>query len=258
MSLIYTNSDSGTVTFDGEIYVLIDFEGLGGIPVDLQRQRAPFQDGSSYIDAVLEERAIMLEGVLVGSDVAALRTNLLNVFNPKLSGILNYAFGDYNYLIDVYVDQPPVFLSGTQNKGPAFQRFTLSLIAPNPLFYTAAVVYSLSASFSVVNSGDVACPFEITYEADGDDIVDPKITNASTSEYIELDYTLEDGEDLYINTAFAAKEITLVSDSTNLYQYLVTGSTMFWLEPGTHTINITVTSGTIGGELRIYNRYLGV
>ena len=258
MSLKYTNSNDDSITFDGTTYLLIDFEGLGGIPTNLQLQKAPFQDGSSYIDSLLEDRAISIEGVLVGSNVATLRTTMMNVFNPKLSGTLQYTYDSLNYSVDVYIDQPPVFLSGTQNKGPAFQRFTLSLIAPDPLWYAPAAVYTLSASFSAVNSGDVACPVEVIYEADGAAIVDPKITNSTTGEYIGLDYSLADGADLYINTAFGKKEIKLVADNTNLYQYLVTGSTMFWLEPGTHTITVEVTSGTIAGELRLYNRYLGV
>ena len=261
MSLKYTNSNDDSITFDGNTYLLIDFEGLGGIPTNLQLQKAPFQDGSSYIDSLLEDRAISIEGVLVGSNVATLRTNMMNVFNPKLSGTLQYTYDSLNYSVDVYIDQPPVFLSGTQNKGPAFQRFTLSLIAPDPLWYAPATIYALSASFSVTNAGDVATPIELLIEADGDDVVNPKITNTTTGEYIELDYTLPDGYDIYINTAFGQKEVTEITDGNNrssLFGDVTAASTLFWLEPGTHTITYARDSGNRLGEMRFRNRYLGV
>src|SRR5690625_1401034 len=89
--LIYTNELGQSIEFSNrKPFILENVEGLGDIEADIQTQKAPYQDGETHIDTVLEPRYIDLEISVVGSNVDELRRYLSRVMNPKISGTLRY------------------------------------------------------------------------------------------------------------------------------------------------------------------------
>ncbi len=261
--LKYTNENGVSITFEENSYRLLNLEGVGGATTNVQTQKAPFQDGVTHIDTVLDPRYINIEFMLLGSDISGMRRNICNIINPKVGGTLYYTNDDATYRVEVYVDLSPLFLGGASNIGKGWQRGALTFIAPEPFWKSAAKVANITSLFSVDNEGDVATPAEIIFAAEGVDLVNPKITRYGTShsedgEYIELAYTIPNGDSVYINTVFGKKEITLISTEVSLLNKLTSGSTLFNLNVGTNDLVVIASSGTPAGEIRWRNKYLGV
>jgi phage-related protein len=256
----FTNGNGVKTNLDDRLnYFLLDVDGLGAPISTVQAQKAPFQDGVTYIDTVVEERLITAEVALYapsGETITDVRKDFLSLLNPKLGpGSLHYA----GKSIPVYIFNGPKFPTGNKRSTSLMHQIALiTFLAPDPYWKSSANISTIAHQFTAANDGDVTTPIELVIEASGADVVNPKITNSDTGEYIELNYTVADGESVYINTAFGKKEITLESDDTNLFQYLTSGSTLFWLETGTNTFSRSASSGTVAGEMRWYNRYLGV
>ncbi len=261
--LKYTNAGGAFIKFEESSYRVLNLEGIGGAPVNIQTQKAPFQDGVTYIDTVLEPRYINVEFLLLGADIDGMRRNICNIINPKTTGTLYYTNNDTTYTIDVNVDLAPTFLGGASNIGKNWQRGVLTFIATDPYWKSGAKIATLKAMFDAENEGDVLTPVEIIFAAEGADLVNPKITrygglHSEEGEYIKLNYTIPNGDSVYINTAFGKKEIILLSDDTNLLNKLDSGSTFFNLNVGVNEFVITISSGIIDGEIRWRNKYLGV
>ena len=69
-------------------FFLEKIEGLGEVGVGIESQKAPHQDGSTYIDNTLENRALSMEGTIIAKGnpeaLPAARRKLQRVLNPKL------------------------------------------------------------------------------------------------------------------------------------------------------------------------------
>ena len=66
--------------------------GLGEVEVGIESQKAPYQDGSTYIDNTLENRALSMEGTIIAKGnpdaLPAARRKLQRVLNPKLGEVV--------------------------------------------------------------------------------------------------------------------------------------------------------------------------
>jgi hypothetical protein len=260
----WTDADGNIIDFKKPLYRVHEVWGVSDIKTTVQTQKAPFQDGETFIDALLDVRQIGIRLTVTAdsqNDLQDARRNLIRLLNPKKGeGIFRCLTEEGDaYSIAAIPDNSPAAM-GKLGEGEAVKQqvFSLNWLACDPLWYSAAQIVTLSASFTANNAGDETTPIELMIEADGADVVKPKITNTDTGEYIELDYTIADGEEVYINTDFGKKEITLVSDDTNLFNKLTSASTMFSLPAGTSNLTYTLTSGGRAGELRFYPRHLGV
>ena len=113
--LIYTNSLGESVELSNRPpFLLSSIDGLGDVDADTQRQKSPYQDGSTYVDTLLQERFISLQVSIIGKsreDVSALREQLARVFNPKLAGLITYDNGRVRRQIYAYSEHIPKYPS---------------------------------------------------------------------------------------------------------------------------------------------------
>lgn len=266
--LIFTNSRGGSIELFGRPYRLISVEGLlGDVGADVQSQKAPYQDGDTLIDTVLEPRYGSIEIKIVGSDpadVEAKRRKLSTIFNPKLQlGTLRYVRGQEAKEIKVVAESVPSFPEGSTNRGRTFQKALIYLKAPDPYWKSPSIteepafeplfewpsdywdlgddgdIYfemGIQRTERIIdNDGDAPAPLQVHFYGPADK---PYIENVTTDEFIQINKRLEENEILKIDTG--EKSVIYVDPygaETNVFNWLDLGSTFFNLQIGENEIS---------------------
>lgn len=281
---LFTNSQGESIYLNYESpFILERVDGLSSIPVDTQGEKAPYQDGNTYIDSVLDVRTLSFICQVRGTDIETNRRKAIRVLNPKL-GVGSLSFTNtrngITRTLDCVVDGVPNFLDDHDNRRPTMERFTFDLVANNPLWKGDAQTWTLASfiggfqfpwsfplSFGTVgtdllltNDGDSDAPLFITLTGP---LTNPLITNETTGEFIKLTQNLLAGYKLEINTAMGSKDVTIISNlgvRSNGFQYLSPDSTLFELGVGTTELSYVADfqPSAVAVQL-IYNpRYIGV
>ena len=277
--VVYTNSRGQSVELKSSApFLLESIGGLGDVDADIQTQKAPFQDGSTYIDSVLQERAISLEIAIIASDKPTLlqqRQYLASVFNPKLGpGTLRYENGETIREIEAVPDGVPVFPSGRENRGPIFQKALINLICPNPYWKSTEITeeptfeplfqFPFEGVFEIgiqrdkriiVNDGDAPAPLQIEFHGPA---INPVIMNKTTGEFIKVNQTLQEGEVMKIDTTPGKKSVYFVQtdgSERNVFNWIDLNSTFFQLVVGENEIEYSADSDIQGAIVNIrYNK----
>jgi len=95
--LTFTNSAGTSIVFGDATLSIRSITGIGETGQDDQNQKAPFQDGETYIDTLLNAREITLEGIINKAQLfTAINTQrdlMLKTLNPKLGeGTILYEY----------------------------------------------------------------------------------------------------------------------------------------------------------------------
>ena len=293
--LTYTNPRGEKLTFGDSPFFLQTVGGLGDVSADIQTQKAPYQDGSTRLDAVFEERSIPIQFLIVKEsyeEVILARQLLGRVLNPKLgTGVLRYESENIIREIDVSPDSVPLFPDGQGNRTIAIQKGFINLVAFNPYWRASEESVEQLVTFSggltfplilptifgnqdstaksriIVNQGDSPTPIEVTFTGPATSPI--RIENETTGEFIEVAQSLLDGEKLWISTQFGKKRVQKIAvDGTviNAFNYIKINpipslsSTFFQLQEGNNLI--TYSTGEEYEKapvtIRYYNRYLAV
>jgi hypothetical protein len=284
--IIYTNARGQSVELKSSAPFLLELiDGLGDVDADIQTQKAPFQDGSTYIDTVLQERAISMQIAILASDTATLlqqRQYLASVFNPKLGkGVLRYENGETVREIEAVPDSVPAFPSGQDNRGPIFQKALVNLLCPEPFwldeFSTSEKMSYILGGLSfplrlgtmfanrgfkkvLYNQGDVATPVTIEFYGPA---TNPVVWNRTTGEFIRVSRTLAETDKLVITTDFGKKSVTIENadgSKTNVFNWIDLESTFWQLVPGDNIIEYGSDSDATKSRVIVSykNRYLSV
>jgi len=280
----FTNSRGETILIDGHVKPLLlsRLEGTGGSPVEVQMQKAPYQDGETYIDSLLGPRYLSIEGLIWATKQGAVldrRQRLARVFNPSLGlGTFRLELGHTAYEIDAAVDSPVAFPDRTSKP---IQSFAVSLVCPDPAWreptdetWTLASFvggfsfpFSFPLSFGTVgqeldieNKGDMESPVLIRMTGP---LTNPVLENVTTGQRITITREIQGGETLEINTAFGQKSVTIVSASgsrSNGFHYVSPSSEFWGLIPGLNTVSYAATEESANSSvtLSFYHRYSGV
>ncbi|WP_420768761.1 phage tail family protein [Parageobacillus thermoglucosidasius] len=277
--IIFTNSRGQSVELKSSApFLLQSIDGLGDVDADIQTQKAPFQDGSTYIDSVFQERAISLEIAIIADKSTLLKQRqfLASVFNPKLGkGVLRYENGETIREIEAVPDGVPVFPSGRENRGPFFQKAMVNLLCPDPYWKSTEITeeptfeplfqFPFEGVFEIgmqrdnriiVNDGDAPTPVFIEFYGPA---VNPKITNKTTGEFIKVNQTLQEGEVMRIDTTPGNKSVYFVQpDGTerNVFNWIDLDSTFFQLVVGENEIEYSADSDIQGAIVNISYRKL--
>lgn len=246
----FTNAAGVTYRFRG----LVAVEGLGDVGAEVQTQSAPFQDGSTYIDALLTPRHVSVEFIIRGLDYADVRRQRAEVgqaFNPKLGlGTLRYISGSTTREISAVAESVPFYPDG-DNRGERWQRGTLSLVCPNPYWRSATISemptfeplfqFPFEGPFQmgirrdrriIMNDGDAATPMYIEFFGPA---LHPIITNTVTGEFLKVNQELREGEVMRIDTSDGNKSVVFIGvDGTerDVFNWIDLNSTFLKLDVG--------------------------
>lgn len=262
-------------------FFLNKIEGLGDVDANIQSQRAPGQDGSTYISTTLDDRYIPIE-VVIHKDILTNRQVLSRVFNPKLGpGILVYENDISKREIRAVSEHVPKFTD--ERGGLPAQRVTIDLICHDPYWTTEdnvdqLVVWKGGLSFPLelptyfaqqsqnkekilLNEGDVET--SVLVEFNGPATAPIKVINKTTGDFIEINQSLLSGEKLEVDTTFGKKRVTKIlpdGSKVNVFHYINLESTFFQLIPGNNLLDYTTggVSETAGVTITWRNRYLGL
>lgn len=277
----FTNSLGESLYFAyGTDYVLETVSGLSNVGTIIQSEKSPFQDGSTFIDSLLNTRIVTFI-VQIRENIESNRRKAIRVLNPKLKeGTLSFTKNGVTRTLTCVVNEGPDMLENNNDRRPNLQRFTFTLEAHQPYFegeqeqWTLAgflggleFPFSFPITFGTVgstitlnNDGDTTLPLYI--ELNGP-LTNPTLTNQTTGEFIKLSQELLSGYKLEINTAFGKKSVVIVDNlgnRSNGFGYISPDSTLFGLSVGYNTLSYTddVQPNKTAVSLFYKKRYIGV
>jgi hypothetical protein len=282
--IVFTNARGETV-YIGTIrpFILQLFDTSSS--ANIQTQKAPFQDGQTYIDSLLEPRSIsVIVAILTDTDEKLFeqRQLLSRVFNPKLGpGTLRYEYPGGVREVKAIAETGVVFPGGRENKATGYQRALVNLFCPDPLWFDPSEELFTMASFVggmsfpmafplslgtvgqtlfIENKGDVNTPVLLTFKGP---LKNPVLENKTTGEQIKITQTLPAGERLEINTAFGQKSVRRIDtagNSTNAFHWVSPDSVLWQLVPGTNEVSYSATeeAGDSAVTVEFYHRFVEV
>lgn len=271
-----TNKDGEQIILSNRApFFLEKIDGVGEVPVVIESQKAPRQDGSTYIDNTLGERVLNIEGMILcdSKSLPLARRQLQKVLNPKLEEVI-ITYGGKE--IGAIAESTPFFPGGRGSKGPRYQKFLLYLLCSDPLwrdpfFEGRDMSYLmgglrfqlfLPSAFSfrgfsrkAVNEGDVAAPVEIEFKGPA---VNPTVSNLTTGEFIKVNRGLGETDILSISTAFGKKHVHI--NGENAFHYIDLESAFWQLQPGENVLSYESNNDSVKTKVLVKwkNRYVGL
>ena len=269
-------------------YFLQSLIGVDGTNAEITKIKGVGQDGTTITNVNLSDRNLQILGSIKGEtkeEIAKYRAKLLQVFNPKIKGWLQYEYGDIKRRIRCQVENAPVF--SKQNKSFKYQDFLIDLIAPNPYWQDISTIKEEVAIWrgafefplelteegielgyrepsliaNINNKGDVACGMKIQFKALAT-VVNPSLFNVNTREHLKINRTMEAGEIITVTTHFQNKKVELNKNGviSNAFNWIDLNSTFLQLEPGDNLFRYDADNGIDNLEVSIYYtpQYLGV
>lgn len=280
----FTNAKGQSILIYLKPFFLNNITGLGDVISDNGFQKAPFQDGNTFIGSVLQSRSITIETTIFGEnadETLKKRQEFVSIFNPKLGeGVIRYENDSGSWEIKIVIDGVPSFPSGQGNRSETFQRTLVNLSAPNPYWQDPYITsepltawigkfkfpFKFPVKFgeranrvTIVNDGDVETPVLIRFKGPA---TNPVVTNETTGEFIKVNRILTTHDVLEVNTAFGNKTVEIVTGATrtNVFNYIDQDSKFFSLQTGDNIISFGSADVDSKGSVAIEykKRYLGV
>lgn len=290
--LIFTNANGQSVEISGDRpYLIQSFEGGDGVKNNIYTVKSPSQDGQTETGKNLDTREITISGLIVAPQANVLesyRRELLTVFNPKLTGTLQYTCEGVQKVISCEVETPPAFGDPSMR----WQTFSITLLCPNPFWQDITESVNEIALWlpefefvdpdgfeippggmefgerapslivDVENPGDVPCGMRILFTALAT-IANPSIMNVNTREQFRIVKTMAAGEVIEVNTNWGSKGVTgtLNGQTLNYFNYAdLLSSTFMQLQPGSNPLRYDSDSGldSLDVTIRFTPQYLGV
>lgn len=262
----YVNENGQSIIFDAEHGFIINKPtGIDSLSVSHSQAQGINQVGSTIQSSNVQSRPVVVNGYLCGNNQLSDKNTLLSIIRPDLTGKL---FAD-----DYYLDVRPTATPSIEAERE-FAMFQFSLIAAYPYWQkdgsaseTLSGVRKLfkfpwnisqpyrfgevvtAAFINILNDGQVPIPFTVTYTAI-DTVVNPKLIEAATNEYLLLNKSLVAGEKVVIEITH---ERTYVNSSVDgeCRGALDLGSSFFRLKVGDNVIKPEATSGKANLNVRI-------
>ena len=244
------------------------------------------QVGVSIVSTSLETRAISIIGAIVSEDSGILldcKKVLNNFVNPQQQIKILYK----NYYICFNPSNSIRYGTEYKENNNVICRFKIDGIAPLPYFRVDNDLQNDAATtipffhfplvippgglvfgvrqpaqlVNVYNAGSLTTGFTIVFKAVGT-CANPKITNARTLEYFEIDKSLVAGEKIVIDTLVGEKSVigTLLGVSSNYYRYKTLDSVWLQLQPGDNVFRFDAAENpqNIEAYIQFANQFLEV
>lgn len=254
----YVNENGDSITFDYAGGFLISKpSGIDTLSVSLSQAQGIDQVGATIQSTNIQPRPVTIVGCLVGDAQAVNKNKLLSVVRPDIGGKL---YAD-DYYLSVYPTATPVI-----EPKDRLARFQFSMLAPYPYWCRddsasatlsgVQKLFKLPCNFSktyrfgelmqtqfmnVANHGQVPIPYTATFVAKGD-VVNPKITNATTGKFLLVKKTLVSGERLVVEITHERTYVTSSVDG-DCRGALSLASNLFRLDVGDNVLKPEAASG---------------
>jgi hypothetical protein len=138
-----------------------------------------------------------------------------------------------------------------QDVTPVFE-FPFSMETGNEVVETGVIFSTLSKGVTYINNiGDGDTGVDISFFGPAET---PIITNLTTGEYIQVDTTLLDGQQMVITTDFGNKRVWIVDTDgavIDAFQHITALSTFWQLRPGKNGINFDAAVGSDNASVTI-------
>ena len=232
-NLVYVNGQSESITFETGPYLIVKIEGLGIPNVDRQEQKAPYQDGTTYIDSLLQNRDIVVELAITKpndfANIALYRRELSQRLCPKYGlGTLTYTDEDGNaYNIRAVVSS--MVFPNKDYRDP-YMRAMVTFTACDP-YWKDVTTDSISLPTSVT-SGESVINGSQTYGSSAVELANGSIlvvyNRASDNYIVSRTYTTSWSAESVINAAGSRTPSVIRLSNGNLFlaYTLLTGSVL--------------------------------
>ena len=247
-------------------YLITNIEGTSPPSSTIIRAGVAGQDGSRYNSSKVNERNLVMY-IRFMSDVEKSRINLYKYL--RTGGYVKFYFsnGTRDVFIEGHIEDMAV------NNFSQTETMQVVILCPKPYFnaidevvdmmnnikplfrfpYATTMiaqplsVYEEAIEINVINSGDVDSGFELILTARGE-VVNPKIINGNTLEFLGVNFTMEAGDKIIFNTSRGSRSVTLLRDTEqiNIFNYLMQDKTWLQLKVGD---NLFVANTESGGAL---------
>jgi hypothetical protein len=266
----------------GSPFTITDIQGLNPPYATINTSQIALIDGSKYNSAKVNPRQINLAFAIEYS-AAYNRIQMYKVLKAKQWIRFMYTGDQRDVYIDGYIQS--IDIAYFEMK----QIVTVSILCPAPFFKEAQIIvnelkniisafhfpfastaspqlvmgyYSNDAGITIENTGDLECGLIIELYARSA-VSNPKIFNYITQDFIGVNYSMQTGDLITIDTRKGEKTATLLRGGveTNIFNYVMKNSTWLQLEAHGSTFVYEVTSGVLGDLLVTFkhsNLYEGV
>lgn len=252
---------------------------------DFQRTKGVNQLGQSINSSTLSVRDLVLEGIIIGENLTQreiLKKELVVILNPLDDVLLEYTDDCVQKAIIVRATNVPIFDKALNTKN--LRKFMVQLDAEYPLWqdqiYTTINVETWKSNFEFpffiqstgiefaikgpneiefINNGEEKAPLEFYFKAPA---LNPKII-LNGNEYIKVNRKIEDGEILYLCTAYGNTKVEIIrsnGERENAYGYIDKFSTFFKLPVGFNVISYSTDGDFIPQSVivKYKNQYLSL
>lgn len=261
--ILYVN-DIALNQLGGNYFLDAPIEGLTDIPeIRTSAYNKTGQDGGSVSSQYYGMREIAFRGRVFNDDIAvaeAARKALIAAIASKQVDlrVVTYTGASYRIKANLTAFKCPVGQSRRKYE------FNMQLIAPDPLLYDdleddllATISRKQSGGYitpyvlpvewepatqptNVVNAGNY--PIKPRIEFDGK-TTNPRLTNLTTGQYMQINLTTADGDNLVIDM----KERAILLNGGNILALKETGANFFNLEAGDNLLELTTGSDSDTG-----------
>ena len=278
---IYKNAKGQAITIQyGGSYILESYDGLAAAEVIPITSKGYRQHGNKLNYVNLGTRLINIYFYIHAEDMAdfyAKRRNLSVIFNPLLGE------GELTYVNDYMVKTIrvlPTVLPTTVEKFGTLQLLNIELTANDPFWYDAEENCLLMGSYAngltfpleqaeykfadldtfseVIIDGDIETPLTIEFSGEAQN---PKITNETTGEFIQVSKVMTAADKLTITTHYGNKTVIFTDangESSSAYHLITNDSSFFQLQTGKNILRFSSELGQPEVSLTWRNRYVGV
>lgn len=281
--LILENAAGDQINFaQNSAFTVTEIEGLNPPEATINTSEIALMDGAKFNSSKLNMRNINV-AFAIERQAAKNRLEVFKVLKSKQWVKMTY-IGQYRQVfIEGYIES--IDITYFEMK----QIVTCSILCPSPYFKEAQIIVNellniVSAFhfpfaspaepeliFSYINNeigiviendGDIDCGLIIELYAK-DAVSNPKVFNYITGDYIGLNFSMQEGDLITIDTRQGQKSVTLLRGGveSNIFNYIVQGSTWLQLSANGDTFVYEVGTG-LASDLSLtfkhYNLYEGV
>ena len=282
-NLILENESGDQLTFGhGSPFTITEIQGLNPPDATINTTQIAMIDGGKFNSSKLNMRTINI-AFAIEYEAAKNRIEVFKVLKSK-QWIKMYYNGDYRQVfITGYIQSINITYFAMK------QIVTCAILCPSPYFKEAQeivnnlanIISSFHFPFSSTEEpqlvmGNIFNEIGMVIENDGDvdtgiiivlyarsAISNPKVYDYITKDYIGVQYDMQAGDQITIDTRQGEKSVTLLRSGveTNLFNYLMQGSTWLQLDANGSTFVDEVETGEVSNlnlTIKHYNLFEGV